>query len=278
MLQLVNISTPRLRGLNFEFTRRLWVIQADEPVIASEFAAVCAGLVPVRRGRVLVNGLEPQRTPAVREQIGSLQSEEALTGGNRLREWLSVFAGVGVERALSDLANDNQSSLLERRLSSLTPSECRRVALSLALNVAPMQLGVFFEPLDAVPESAHVQTLQRLHALAEVAPVLCVSTSPRRIRQLGGASHQLRYGLLYPAQSGAVQSVTWHARGRGLDRVAQALLGQHTAAHVEVRTSTSGDSELRFSAPQTRALILEFTECCVRTGASLFSLTQEEGQ
>jgi ABC-2 type transport system ATP-binding protein len=185
-LELVRVSGKKLRRVDLSLEGGLHALVGVPDDEASELVAICAGLIRPKRGVVRLNDERPFVSPATRRTVGALLDvEDALEGP-------TVEAAVALSLALhgvSGSARDLLVSLglepfLERRPRSLSASEVRKIAFSIALGLSAPALLVLYEPLAAGLERKVVEarlTDRAVHG----AVVLSVMASQRDAAELG---------------------------------------------------------------------------------------------
>lgn len=185
--QLRGAALEQLRSADLDLGPGRYVVLANEGAPLWNLIAVLGGREPPRHGRVLLDGAEPARTPAVRRQVAALFADEALppakTVLSSVARALSARGATGAPAEL--LADAGLSQLAEAAPRALGPHETRSVALALALAHEGAALFALHEPLTTLIPAAFV--LRRLDEhTARGALVLTATTSPADATALGG--------------------------------------------------------------------------------------------
>lgn len=170
------------------------------------------GLLPLRRGRVLVEGRDATAVPAhhrTRLGVGYAPEERRLFGGFSVRENMLLPAEVlrlpaaetkrrldGVFALLPELAE-----LAPRRAGGLSGGQGKMVALGRALMVGTraVLLDEPFQGLAPALAQRYAEALKRLHlALPDVA-ILITESNPELLRPLVEATFVIERGEIAPA-------------------------------------------------------------------------------
>jgi ABC-type thiamine transport system ATPase subunit len=178
----------QLRGAELELEPGRYVVLSSEGEALGSLIAVVAGRQPPRSGQLLLDGLAPAATPAVRRKVAALFDQEVLPPAKH------VESSVGKALAARGAAAAGARALLDHaglsQLAALAPDvlgqrEARGVALALALAHDSAELFALHEPLATLLPSSFVLTALERHT-ARGAVVLATTTSPADATALGG--------------------------------------------------------------------------------------------
>jgi ABC-type thiamine transport system ATPase subunit len=177
-LELSAVYGSVLKSVSGSFGAGVHVWLGAEPDGTAELVELCAGVALPRRGRLLLDGELPGRSPSARRHIASLLpvEDEALAGP--LARWsaqLSALRGFDVTSALQRYCPE---LALDRPLGGLSHAERRALALAAALGQPEPRL------------------VERVQQLGERAPVLVTTRSTEDARRLGGRLLVLERGVL----------------------------------------------------------------------------------
>lgn len=139
----------RLRGLSFTLHKgQLAFLQAPNGWGKTTLLEAIAGLIPITRGSIQLNGKPVQDSPAW---------ERAANGMSLLQARNHSFPGLSVREVLRlshvSSISENIAHLLERYMSDLSGGEKQKVALVCATNGANFTVGLFDEPFSALDTS-----------------------------------------------------------------------------------------------------------------------------
>jgi ABC-type multidrug transport system ATPase subunit len=205
-LSFQRMKADRLGPLQWTLDGGVHAVLGEPADGGAELLALAAGVLRPRRGRVLVDGLQPYRNPALRARIGSLLASERLTGSVTVAEHLARVLGAraGGGDAMSVLAPFHLEHWASRGVETLSPAETRTLALGLALVHNGARLLVLHEPLLAgLPPDQVIRTIEE-RARAGVL-VLSSTSSFRDATLLSAHVRVLDRGRL----AGAVAPSAW---------------------------------------------------------------------
>jgi len=185
-LELVRVSGRTLRRVDLLLEGGLHALLGAPEDEASEFVAICAGLIRPRRGVVRLDAERPFANPEVRRKIGALLEVEDPLEGPTVEAAVALSLVLqGVSQSARDLLSPlGLEPLLKRRPASLSASETRKIALSVALGLSAPALLILHEPLAAGLERQRVVSRLTERA-AQGAVVLSVMASRRDAAELG---------------------------------------------------------------------------------------------
>lgn len=179
-LSFERVKADRLGPLQWTLDGGVHSVLGEPADGGAELLSLAAGVLRPRRGRVLLDGVQPYRNPALRARIGSLLASESLTGSGTVAEHLARVLGARASGgdAMSALAPFDLGHWVSRRIETLSPAETRTLALGLALVHTSARLLVLHEPLLAglPPE----QVIRTIEARARAGVLVLVSTSSFR--------------------------------------------------------------------------------------------------
>jgi ABC-type taurine transport system ATPase subunit len=276
LLRLQAVVASPLAGADIALGQGCHVVLGRPADGTAELMSLCAGVLRARRGRVLVNGKEPHRSPGTRLRIGALLAEEDLPPAPTARAALDwALGGRASARALLDEAGT--SSLGERPTRSLAADERRAIALLLALGLPDAALLALYEPLATPLPRPWV--LERLAAIAPHACVLCTTSSVRDASMLAesallleGGRFSRRPGLPLPIElaPGAAPELVVHASDA---RRLAVRLADDPAVSAARWDERQGQHQLVVQGPQLDALALAVARAAAREGVSVSALT-----
>jgi ABC-2 type transport system ATP-binding protein len=160
------------------------------------------GLASTATGRVLVDGRDPSRDPALRARIGVTLETPALPECASVRDLFEIVdslrrsalghGGGDAAGALSELGALHWN---ERRLSSLSLSEARALELILALTTPrPLALALTEPGLAAAELDREVLKTRIARAATEGASVILLTASVADALELGATLHMMERG------------------------------------------------------------------------------------
>jgi len=220
------------------------VLGAPEDGTLALFDAVTGVRAPLR-GKVLVDGRDPARTPAVRARIGALAAESKLPP--------AASVGAAVRLALRARGEDGHridavldplglSALHARSPSSLSFAEARAVELAIALTTPAPLLLALHEPLSDIAVANVHLVRERLREIAAArACVLITTSSPADARTLGDRIHVLHKGLLVREVGGDARGLLVGATAELTAWIAPAPLGAGAAARLLAAALSRGE-------------------------------------
>jgi ABC-type thiamine transport system ATPase subunit len=180
------VSHGELRAVSAAFDAKRQVVLGAESDGTNTLLTLAAGFARPARGRVLLNGVAPSESAAIRRQVASLFAEEALPPARTVSGALELAlrARGDARSAHSVLDAAGLAPFAARRPSSLTPRDTRAVALAFALSHPRPALIALHEPLALVgvlSETFIVRSLARFDA----AIVLCSASRLEDAARLG---------------------------------------------------------------------------------------------
>lgn len=181
VLELSAVTHGALVGAGLSLGAGVHAVLGTPADGTTDLVAIAAGIVRPRRGRVLVAGHEPHRSPDIRRRIAALLARERLIPAATVQASVArALAIAGAESAPAGvLEASGLGSWAARPLTSLDAAERRSVALAIALARREPLLVALHEPLG-VPGAARRQVKERIARLAERgACVLCTTASAR---------------------------------------------------------------------------------------------------
>lgn len=195
-LTLKDVSLAPLDRVSLELGAGLHVFLGPPQAGGAELVEACAGLRKVRRGRLRVDGKNPHDTPQLRARIGSVLKEERWCDTGTVLQQASLALELRAEKGNADTLLDEAGlgSMKSRSAHSLTPSESRGLALTLALAIEAPLMICLYEPLAYVAEVKQSWVLDRLRRLSATTCVLCTTTSARDAAFLSDHSFVLDRG------------------------------------------------------------------------------------
>ena len=195
-LELVRVSSPRLRNLSGSFGPGVHVLLGAELDGTSEVIELCAGVRLPRRGSLKLDGETPGSSPQLRLRIASLLADESWPAQGDVQHWIGQLGALHGFDARAATQRFCPALGLERQLETLSGSQRRELALAMALAQPEPQLVALHEPLAAAAATAGALVLDRIQELAERAPVLLATRSVEDARRLGGQLQVLERGIL----------------------------------------------------------------------------------
>jgi ABC-type multidrug transport system ATPase subunit len=201
LVDVVDVAEHPLVAFTYAADAGIHLFLADREAGAATLIELVSGVRRPRRGRVLVSGADPSRSPATRQRIGSVFHEEPAA------EHTSVAAALRAEYRLRRVSIDANAVLEEWGLSrlallppaALDPGERRAVALVSALSLPEVTILAVAEPLHDIGGIPRGRVADRLREVAATACVFCTTAVPRDAAELGGTVSLLRQGRLAPA-------------------------------------------------------------------------------
>lgn len=169
MIELKNVTIQAgsylLKDLSFRVESRQYAVLMGKTGIGKTtvLEAIC-GLRPIRKGSILINGIEVSRMSAADRNVGYAPQDLALFPTLSVREHLE-FAMKLRRRPKTEIACrvEELAELLEikhlydRRIQGLSGGESQRVALGRALSFGPSTL-LLDEPLSALDAETRAST------------------------------------------------------------------------------------------------------------------------
>jgi ABC-type taurine transport system ATPase subunit len=179
----------KLRGVDLELTPGRYVVLANDREPLRELVALAAGLLPPRRGRVLLDGVAPDATPALRAKLAALCAEESLPPARSALQSVAfalAARGSPAGDAARVLAEAGLSHWADTPVAALEAQPTRSIALALALAHEQAALLALHEPLATTLSRQYVLEALDRHS-ARGAIVLCATTSSADAMLLGGS-------------------------------------------------------------------------------------------
>jgi len=205
------------------------------------------------RGRVLIDGREPSRSPEVRARVGSLGAAVEILEAASVEAAVELAMrarGQGGGSADSILAPLGLSPLRRRRPRSLSFVEVRAVELALALTTPAPLVIALFEPLVDVAVQPLAVVRDRIQDLASAgACVLLITSSPADAAALAERVHVLQRGLVVTPPGGEDSILA----GRSPGAPAEIVVWVRAGARVGVRELAAALS----ARPEARAIAWE---------------------
>jgi ABC-2 type transport system ATP-binding protein len=209
------VTHGELRAVSASFDAKRQVVLGTEPDGTNTLLTLAAGVATPARGRVLLGGLAPSSSAAVRRQVASLFAEEALPPARTVSFALELAlrARGDARSAHSVLDAAGLAPWAARKPGRLTPRDRRAIALAFALSHPRPALVALHEPLSLVgvlSEAFIVQSLARFN----VAIVLCTASRLEDATRLGRVVAALERGQWLDAQTASPQlaSITLRVR------------------------------------------------------------------
>ena len=224
------------------------MILADSDRVAAEFTRLLVGQDRPVRGRLLIDGLSPRDTPAIRVNIASLLAREDLTFSETVQG--AVDSAAALHRispsAGSVLSLLGLEGLATRATRTLSSNESRQVATALALAQIDAHVAIFCEPLLALNQHQIVAFQQQLSILASRACVLCLTSSLHDARMLGGPHAQLSARGWTALEGDSLKSTLLrvHIEGPSLRQLASELALQASLARLTLQTGNQSHDML----------------------------------
>ncbi len=245
------------------------------------------------RGRVLVGGASPDRSPNVRARMGSLSPEPVLPAARTVTDVVTTALrarGQTAARPSEVLSSLGLEHLAARNPRSLSFSETRALELALALSTPSPVLLVLHEPLVDVAINLLGVMRDRIRHLAESgACVVLTTSSPADARALADEVFVLHRGTvtreLSPTASlplGSPLLVAWVRPDQQQEELAPIRrLARALAERPEISSVAwygSGNSsdraaELRLSGTDLDACALALADAATEVGAVIDAIT-----
>jgi ABC-type transport system involved in cytochrome c biogenesis ATPase subunit len=247
-----------LRGRSFgpcsaNLTSGLWVVLADTDSIAAEFTRLLVGLDKPVRGKLLIDGHSPRRSPTIRANIASLLAHEDLSFTDTAQSAVATVANLHnlSQSPLSVLGLLGLEGLATRDTGALSSNESRQVATALALTQVDARAAAFCEPLLALNPNQIADFQQHLCVLASRACVVCVTSSLHDAKILGGPHAQLsrRGWLTFSGDSLNSTLLRVHVEGPDLRQLASELSLQCSVARLTLQTANNSHDVLELVGP-----------------------------
>ena len=197
-VELNGVSELPLSGVEWRAGPGMHVLLADADAGAPLMVELVSGLRRPRRGRVLVTGADPTRSPRTRRHIVSLLGRETLIDAPSVQESLELELAIRGARldAAAVLSEWGLGRLKAFKVSELEPAQCRALALTAALSLPDPVLVALVEPFADNAGLSRERIRQRLLSLAQNTCVLCATAVPRDAVELGGSTYLIRSGRL----------------------------------------------------------------------------------
>jgi len=196
-LTLAEVSYDRLFQLTLQLEPGLHVIVGNVSDGTLDLLQLCGGDVPPRRGRVLIDGEAPHRSPQLRRKLGCAYSdapfEEKLVRDAVARRLELHECSVTPESALARFGIE---PLLTRAASTLGALDRHALELAIALSIESPKALLLYEPLAFGGGFDTELVLSALRRQAEHSVVVCATASPRTAALLGPAALLLEDGRL----------------------------------------------------------------------------------
>jgi len=274
-LHLTSAFARGLGPLDARFSTGLSVVLgASEDDLAS-LCELLTGVLPARRGGVLLDGEDVGDRPGARRRIVSLLREEELLGGERVSDSLAAVCSLRGSSAATDdwLARAGLPDLAGRRPEALSPAERRAAALALALGTEDAAALVLYEPLSLAPRFSERYLLERTRERSERAVVVVLTTSLEHALSFGGALYWLERGRLQaPSQATprASHSFTLLVWSSAAEKLAEALANDTEVGAVgfDARRAT----ELWLQGPELERLASAVCRHARALGVTITSL------
>jgi len=196
-LSLAGVSYGRLFQFTLELDPGLHVVVGNVNDGTLDLLQLCGGDAAPRRGRVLIDGEAPHRSPALRRKLGCAYSdlpfEEKLVRDAVARRLELHACNVTPESAL---ARFGLEPLLTRTASTLSEIELHALELAIALSIEAPKALLLCEPLAFGGGLDATLVLGAIRRQAEQSVVVCATASPRSAALLGPESLLLEHGRL----------------------------------------------------------------------------------
>jgi energy-coupling factor transporter ATP-binding protein EcfA2 len=180
---------PKTRGISLEFRSGSEGLVVESPEQAQAFIECAVGIRRPLGGSLRSDNGDPFSSPRLRAKIGSvLPFEPPFSGhaslGACLTELLALRNQMGAAGVTDVTALPLIEELTERRPDSLTDTERRRVALSLALSLDDPFALFLFEPLRDLKSGEVDWLLGRLDELKQGGSIVVTLTVTQRTASL----------------------------------------------------------------------------------------------
>ncbi len=241
---------------------------------------VLSGRVRPDRGKVLVGGREPSKSPDTRKAIGCLFAQAELLPAKTVRE--SLDASLAVAGALASgvtgasvLAAFGLDALADRDPRTLSSGDARGVELARALSTPSPRLVVLHEPFVDIGGVALEAVRERISAIGQTASVLLVtaaaSDATLATTVLALHSGTIARGGPNAGKLGGFERTELHVWvTSGARALAKALTGEPALLGVSLEGEPNPASEggvLRIAGPDVAAVALALADAVVATGA-----------
>lgn len=181
-LVLDNVDHGLLSGVSLTLEAGLHVVVGAPADGTLELLQLCAGDLPPRRGRVVLDGKAPASHPELRKALACAFGDETFeepTVGRAVARRLTLHACKTTPEEV--FGRFESTHLLARQPQSLTWNEHRTVELLVALAVEGPALILLHEPLLATGSAPAMDSLlEVLVDKSRAAIVLCTTQSPRQ--------------------------------------------------------------------------------------------------
>jgi molybdate/tungstate transport system ATP-binding protein len=202
----VHAGPFRLEGISFSVTPQTYAVLMGRTGSGKTtlLEALC-GLLPVRRGRIELAGVDHTRSRPAARGIGYVPQDGALFTTRTVREHLEFALRIRrrpagqIRQRVDELATLlGISYLLSRRTHKLSGGEKQRVALGRALSFRPAILCLD-EPFGALDEDTREEMYTLMHSVREQTGVttLHVTHSRAEARRMGDQILLLREGAVH---------------------------------------------------------------------------------
>ena len=243
VLSFEGVSHEALRGVDASFGVQRHVVLGRELDGTNTLLTLAAGLAVPAQGRVLLRGVSPVTSAALRRRNATLFAEEELPPARSvaLAVEFALRARGDARSASSVLDAAGLAAWAALRPNTLSARDTRSVALALALAHARPELVLLHEPLSLVGALSEAFILASL-ARFDRAVVLCTTSRLEEAAQLGRVCAVLERGQWFDASQTAPQlaSITLRVHTPEARRLAARLSEAPEIAAVE----WAGGSEL----------------------------------
>jgi ABC-2 type transport system ATP-binding protein len=280
-------SRGSLNGINFSLGAGLTAFVGAPEDGTLALAAALSGSRPPSRGKVLVAGVSPDKSPAVRARIGVLSPEPVLPAAKSVSDLVAIAVharGQTRSSPLDVLKSLGVDHLLPRNPRSLSFAETRAVELALALTTPSPLLVVLHEPLADIAVNLLGVVRERIRHLAETGACVAITTSsPADARALADDVYTLHRGSIFrddrslrASNRGTPLLVAWvrpAEQEEGLApirRLAQALAGRPEITSVawnDEPHASAPAAEIRLSGEDLDACALALQDAATEVGA-----------
>ncbi|HET7544373.1 MAG TPA: ATP-binding cassette domain-containing protein [Polyangiaceae bacterium] len=198
-LRFEALSHAELSRVSAVFGAGMHVVVGTERDGTGTLLELAAGMLKPAAGSVQLDGSAPWSEARTRRRIASLFASEALLPARDVAGALTLLLGArgDTRSALSVLDSAGLAHFAKQRVSALTPSETRALALGLALSHEQPALLALHEPLSTgggLSRDFVVQTLNERSAAGAI--VLCCTSRLEDAARLGGSASALERGSL----------------------------------------------------------------------------------